>query len=41
LPRAARGRDAAEISASGQNIPDDVRSELTKSFSSAADTAQS
>jgi MFS transporter, DHA2 family, multidrug resistance protein len=31
----------SEITASGKNIPDDVQSELTKSFSSAADTAQS
>ncbi|MGZ8693959.1 MAG: MFS transporter [Gaiellaceae bacterium] len=32
---------SSEITASGKNIPDDVQSELTKSFSSAADTAQS
>src|SRR3954464_7201111 len=31
----------AEITSSGKNIPDNVQSELTKSFSSAADTAQS
>jgi hypothetical protein len=30
----------AEVAASGQHIPDDVQSELTKSFASAADTAQ-
>jgi hypothetical protein len=30
----------AEVAASGQNIPGDVQSELTKSFASAADTAQ-
>jgi MFS family permease len=31
----------SEITSSGKNIPDNVQSELTKSFSSAADTAQS
>jgi MFS transporter, DHA2 family, multidrug resistance protein len=30
----------AAVSASGKNVPDNVQSELTKSFSSAADTAQ-